>query len=147
MGMQFGHFPVPLDLTSKRRLVRCAKFPSDRPQYVGDKVAARTVLGPKPCSTQAPTVLDVDVLVPSVSMFPLGAGEPSRANPPKAADRPKRSRKVNVMEMSSSEALLTVKFHERRADAWLGLALACVLAAAVSCRHRSIEDPLTFVAA
>ena len=31
-------------------------------------MAARTVLGPKPCSTQAPTVLDVDVLVPSVSM-------------------------------------------------------------------------------
>ena len=52
-------------------------------------MAARTVLGPKPCSTQAPTVLDVDVLVPSVSMFPLGAGEPSRANPPRAADRPK----------------------------------------------------------
>ena len=45
------------------------------------------------------------------------------------------------MEMSSSEALLTVKFHERQAEAWLGLALACVLAAAVCrCAHRAVTE-------
>ena len=71
-------------------------------------MAARTVLGPKPCSTQAPTVLNVRSFGSSNVVYSLLGLENLPEQTPKSCRSYEAISVIKVMEMPSSDALLTV---------------------------------------